>query len=87
MIECTGMTKVVVDSDLTETAIEEAMKIMDKKHYEKPTLLIVNEDNAYYAGKICQKYILGCIALPKNLIRSDAWILCGNYSGVWSNGA
>lgn len=87
MIECDYMEKIKVDLDLSEIAIDEATLMMKKRHSSEQTILVVNESMAFIAGKICQKYQFECIVLPKEIMKPNAWALCGNYSGVWSTGA
>lgn len=87
MIECIFMEKITIDSDLTESAIDDAILLMKKEYIAVPVVLVVNEEQAFIAGKICNKYGFGCIVLPDSIMKRNSWVLCSGYSGVWSEGA
>lgn len=87
MSECTGGSKLVIPADLSEASIEDAINQLRAKHCNAPQLLIVGEDDAFAAGKVCGKFNLSCVVLPREIIKRYAWLLAGEHSHIWSPGA
>ena len=82
--DVTMFTKLEVDSDLTETAIEIAMELLGSSRQCRYTLICSHGD-AVMAGRLAAKHGFSVIVLPG--ILDDYWALCGDYFGVYSPGA
>ena len=88
----TDAARLPTSVDLSEGAIEDAIAslTMDGKLNGpfKPSVLLVSKRLAFEAGRIAEKFDLGAIVLPDELMAdTEAWGLANKYQLIWSNGA
>ncbi len=90
-----GVQKAAVDTDLTESSLEEAFDALQAvdgfrpKSYQ-PYTLVVSDDDAFTAGRMVVKYPdLRVVLLPNELMAGwGGWFLSVHPGvGYWSPGA
>ena len=77
------LVRLTVSADLSDCAIEEAQRLLQKNGDAGKTLIATSADGVI-AGQLAKKNGFQIILLP--MFPRDAWALCGEDTDVWSAG-